>query len=375
LNWILLFSHHALFWNAERERAAMRECWNNNNNNNNNIEETDYRRWNGRAKMMHTHTNKQTEEVKQICKSNTSVVKTVRLDRFVTFSASWMISLRRYSTSGASALATSSEMTIPNASAIVWTDCAERCVKSFCWAVADILSLSLFFFFACVRAREEKKVKNKKTQKRKKKRSVSVQTERVKYVPSRARREIFITQQQQLLLLFAYTMYRRAYKCAFVCVSVRETEVDGVNLRSWVVREREAMITVDYYFARSLLSSIGICAEVFRASFSFSCLLRFRSSFLLSLSLFPREDEEEVIKRDFLDWCRVRKRVRMTVYDCKKTPQSNASRTNMVWLLTSRCSFFHLFLSPFFIFYTYNILAFGEKQNEWKREAEQRRGL
>ena len=59
-----------------------------------------------------------------------------------------------------------------------------------------------------------------------------VQTERVKYVPSRARREIFITQQQQLLLLFAYTMYRRAYKCAFVCVSVRETEVDGVNLRS-----------------------------------------------------------------------------------------------------------------------------------------------
>jgi len=84
-----------------------------------------------------------------------------------------------------------------------------------------------------VRAREEKKVKkNKKTQKRKKKRSVSVQTERVKYVPSRARREIFITQQQQLLLLFAYTMYRRAYKCAFVCVSVRETEVDGVNLRS-----------------------------------------------------------------------------------------------------------------------------------------------
>jgi hypothetical protein len=63
------------------------------------------------------------------------------------------------------------------------------------------------------------------------------------------------------------------------------------------------MITVDYYFARSLLSSIGICAEVFRASFSFSCLLRFRSSFLLSLSLslFPREDEEEVIKRDFLD--------------------------------------------------------------------------
>jgi hypothetical protein len=55
-------------------------------------------------------------------------------------------------------------------------------------------------------------------------------------VPSRARREIFITQQQQLLLLFAYTMYRRAYKCAFVCVcvcvSVRETEVDGVNLRS-----------------------------------------------------------------------------------------------------------------------------------------------
>jgi len=61
------------------------------------------------------------------------------------------------------------------------------------------------------------------------------------------------------------------------------------------------MITVDYYFARSLLSSIGICAEVFRASFSFSCL--FRSSFLLSLSLslFPREDEEEVIKRDFLD--------------------------------------------------------------------------
>lgn len=88
-----------------------------------------------------------------------------------------------------------------------------------------------------MRAREEKKVKkNKKTQKRKKKRSVSVQTERVKYVPSRARREIFITQQQQLLLLFAYTMYRRAYKCAFVCVcvcvSVRETEVDGVNLRS-----------------------------------------------------------------------------------------------------------------------------------------------
>ena len=195
--------------------------------------------------MMHTHTNKQTEEVKQICKSNTSVVKTVRLDRFVTFSASWMISLRRYSTSGASALATSSEMTIPNASAIVWTDCAERCVKSFCWAVADILSLSLFFFFACVRAREEKKVKkNKKTQKRKKKRSVSVQTERVKYVPSRARREIFITQQQQqLLLLFAYTMYTRAYKCVCVCVcvSVREKEVDGVNLRSWVVREREAM--------------------------------------------------------------------------------------------------------------------------------------
>jgi hypothetical protein len=45
------------------------------------------------------------------------------------------------------------------------------------------------------------------------------------------------------------------------------------------------MITVDYYFARSLLSSFGICAEVFRASFSFSCLLRFRSSFLLSLSL------------------------------------------------------------------------------------------
>jgi len=59
-----------------------------------------------------------------------------------------------------------------------------------------------------------------------------VQTERVKYVPSRARREIFITQQQQLLLLFAYTMYTRAYKCVCVCVSVRETEVDGVNLRS-----------------------------------------------------------------------------------------------------------------------------------------------
>ena len=49
------------------------------------------------------------------------------------------------------------------------------------------------------------------------------------------------------------------------------------------------MITVDYYFARSFLSSIGICAEVFRASFSFSCLLRFRSSFLLSVSLSFRE--------------------------------------------------------------------------------------
>jgi len=39
-------------------------------------------------------------------------------------------------------------------------------------------------------------------------------------------------------LLFAYTMYTRAYKCAFVCVcvcvcvSVRERQVDGVNLRS-----------------------------------------------------------------------------------------------------------------------------------------------
>jgi len=153
--------------------------------------------------------------------------------------------------------------------------------------------------------------------------------------------------------------------CVCVCVCFRARKTGRRSQPAFLSCSRERSDdNVDYYFARSFLSSIGICAEVFRASFSFSCLLRFRSSFLLSLSLFPREDEEEVIKRDFFDWCRVRKRVRMTVYDCKKTPQSNASRTNMVWLLTSRCSFFHLFLSPFFIFYTYNILAFGEKQNE-----------
>ena len=208
-----------------------------------------------------------------------------------------------------------------------------------------------------------------------------VQTERVKYVPSRARREIFITQQQQLLLLFAYTMYTRAYKCAFVCVfpCAKQRSTESTCVLELFKRERSDVITVDYYFARSIASLFdwnlrwSFSREFF--FFVFTSFSFFFPSLSLSLSFFPREDEEEVIKRDFLDWCRVRKRVRMTVYDCKKTPQSNASRTNMVWLLNSRCSFFHLFLSPFFIFYTYNILAFGEKQNEWKREAEQRRGL
>ena len=173
--------------------------------------------------------------------------------------------------------------------------------------------------------------------------------------------------------------------CVCVCVSVRKTEVDGVNLRSWVVQAREKRCDNGRLLFRSLDRfslrlefALKFFARVFlfRVYFVF-VLLSFSLSLSLSLSLsfFPREDEEEVIKRDFLDWCRVRKRVRMTVYDCKKTPQSDASRTNMVWLLNSRCSFFHLFLSPFFIFYTYNILAFGEKRKEWKREAEQRRGL
>ena len=52
-----------------------------------------------------------------------------------------MISLKRYSTSGANALATSSEITKPNASAIVWMDAAERCVKSL--GVVDILFVLL----------------------------------------------------------------------------------------------------------------------------------------------------------------------------------------------------------------------------------------
>ena len=52
-----------------------------------------------------------------------------------------MISLKRYSTSGANALATSSEITNPNASAIVWIDAAERCVKSL--GVVAILLLLL----------------------------------------------------------------------------------------------------------------------------------------------------------------------------------------------------------------------------------------
>jgi len=171
-----------------------------------------------------------------------------------------MISLRRYSTSGANALATSSEMTIPNASAIVWTDCAERCVKSFCWAVADILS----FFFSLEVSRacacEEKKVKKNNTTKTAKKEEKCmrscVQTERVKYVPSRARREIFITQQQQLLLLFAYTMYTRAYKCAFVCVfpCAKQRSTESTCVLELFKRERSDVITVDYYFARSIAS-------------------------------------------------------------------------------------------------------------------------
>lgn len=52
-----------------------------------------------------------------------------------------MISRKRYSTSGANALATSSEITKPNASAIVWMDAAERCVKSL--GVVDILFVLL----------------------------------------------------------------------------------------------------------------------------------------------------------------------------------------------------------------------------------------
>lgn len=165
--------------------------------------------------------------------------------------------------------------------------------------------------------------------------------------------------------------------CVCVCFRARNRGRRSQPVLELFKRERSDVITVDYYFARSIASLFDSNLRwSFSREFFFFVFTSFSFFFpSLSLSFFPREDEEEVIKRDFLDWCRVRKRVRMTVYDCKKTPQSDASRTNMVWLLNSRCSFFHLFLSPFFIFYTYNILAFGEKRKEWKREAEQRRGL
>jgi len=160
--------------------------------------------------------------------------------------------------------------------------------------------------------------------------------------------------------------------CVFPCAKQRSTESPA-----FLSCSRERSDDNGRLLFRSLASLfVWNLRWSFSREFFFFVFTSFSFFFpSLSLSFFPREDEEEVIKRDFLDWCRVRKRVRMTVYDCKKTPQLNASRTNMVWLLTSRCSFFHLFLSPFFILYTYNILAFGEKQNERKREAEQRRGL
>jgi len=72
-----------------------------------------------------------------------------------------MISLKRYSTSGANAFATSSEITNPNASAIVWMDAAERCVKSL--GVVDILFVLLRKKVEERRLRESLRITQKKS--------------------------------------------------------------------------------------------------------------------------------------------------------------------------------------------------------------------
>jgi hypothetical protein len=199
------------------------------------------RRW-----CTNKHTNTQTEEVKQICKSSTYLRRQNRPSR----------SFRDFQRLLNDISQTILHVWGERFGDIVGNDDPERLgdrLDRLRGEVREVFLLSsrwhsLFllvsFAFCVVRVKKKKWRRTKQKPRRKKRSVLCVQTERVKYVPSRAGREIFITQQQQqLLLLFAYTMYTRAYKCVCVCVcvSVREKEVDGVNLRSWVVREREAM--------------------------------------------------------------------------------------------------------------------------------------
>jgi hypothetical protein len=117
-------------------------------------------------------------------------------------------------------------------------------------------------------------------------------------VPSRARREIFITQQQQqqqqLLLLSAYTMYTRAYKCAFVCVCVfpcaKQRSTESTCVLELFAREKRCdngrlLFRVLARFSLRLEFALKFFAHVFlfRVYFVFVLL-----SFSISLSFHER---------------------------------------------------------------------------------------